>query len=68
MTNQIITDETKKGIENHKTLATHLTESAKHHNDAAMHHENGNVDKAKTSALKADEHHKLATELQGKIK
>ena len=68
MTNQIITDETKKGIENHKALATHLTESTKHHTEAAIHHEKGNADKAKASALKADEHHKLATDLQGKIK
>ena len=34
----IPTAENKKGIENHKKIATHLTAAATHHTDAAKHH------------------------------
>ena len=68
-------DETKgpvannvKGIDAHKTAATHHEEAAKHHKDAAKYHEAGDTTKANESAAKANdysikaaEHHKEIT-------
>jgi hypothetical protein len=60
----IPTAENKKGIENHKKIATHLEAAANHHKDAAKHHEAGNHDKAAESTVKGTGHHCAAAELQ----
>ncbi|HEX7414502.1 MAG TPA: hypothetical protein VF411_10710 [Bacteroidia bacterium] len=59
----IPTAENKKGIENHKKIATHFEKAAAHHKDAAKHHEDNNHDKAAECTVKANGHHCAATEL-----
>jgi hypothetical protein len=56
-------EQSKKRVENHKTTATHLEESAKHHIEAAKHVEAGNHEKAANSALAAHGHQIIANEL-----
>jgi hypothetical protein len=55
-------EQTKKRVENHKTTATHLEESAKHHLDAAKHVEAGNHEKAANSILAANAHQIIAND------
>jgi hypothetical protein len=56
--------ENKKGIENHKKIATHLEAAAKEHLEAAKNHESGNHDKAAQSTIAAHGHFNLAKEAQ----
>ena len=56
--------ENKKGIENHKTIATHLEAAAKNHLEAAKHHEEENHDKAAKSTIIAQGHLAIASEAQ----
>lgn len=55
-------EQSKKRVENHKTTATHLEESAKHHLDAAKHVEEGNHEKAANSILAANAHQIIAND------
>jgi hypothetical protein len=56
-------EQTKKRVENHKTSALHLEESAKHHLEAAKHIEAGNQEKSASSTLSAHGHHIIANDL-----
>jgi hypothetical protein len=56
--------ENRKGIENHKTIATHLEAAAKNHLEAAKHHEEENHDKAAKSTIVAQGHLTIASEAQ----
>lgn len=56
--------DTAKRIENHKATATHLSDSSKHHQEAAKHLEAGNHDKAAQSTLIAHGHQSLADDKQ----
>ena len=53
-----------KGVENHKQAAVHHQEAAKHHLEAAKHHEEGNHEKAHTSAVLANGHSSIANDCQ----
>lgn len=54
----------QKGIEHHKTAATHLEAAAKHHRDAAKYQEEGNIEKAHQSSVYAHGHCCIANENQ----
>ena len=56
-----------KNIESHKKAAMHLEEAAKSHHEAAKHHEDGNLDKAASSTIKAHGHSTLAAEAQREV-
>lgn len=56
--------DTNKDIENHKKIAKHLQIAAKHHLDAAAHHEKGNHELAAKSTLIASGHANIAHETQ----
>ncbi len=58
---------TKKVIDNHKKIATHLDEASKHHTDAAKHHEENNHEKAAKSTITAHGHMALANEVHKEV-
>lgn len=43
----------QNGIDYHNTIALHLLNAAKFHQEAAIHHQNGNHDRAAQSTIKA---------------
>jgi hypothetical protein len=49
-------------VENHKNAAKHNEEAAKHHIEAAKHVEDGKLEKAAHSTIKAQAHHAIADE------
>lgn len=54
--------EGQNGIENHKKIAEHLIAAATHHFKAASHLQDGNHEKAASSAILAQEYFNLASE------
>lgn len=64
--NAKVSSKNQKEIENHKKAAVHFDAAAKHHLEAAKHYEAGDHDKALKSAVKADDHHNQAMEVQKK--
>ena len=61
---KVTPEENKKNIENHKKIATLLESAAKHHIEAANHHEKENHEKAAQSTIAAHGHTALAHEAQ----
>jgi hypothetical protein len=59
--------DTEKYIEFHKKAATHFLAASKSHFEAAIHHENGNPEKAATSTFEAYGHSSLAKEAQNEV-
>ena len=52
---------------NHRKAASHHEEAAKYHTEAAKHLEAGHHEKAWESTVKAQGHHRLATECESEI-
>ncbi|MDI9340941.1 MAG: hypothetical protein QM534_10270 [Sediminibacterium sp.] len=57
-------NEEAKNVANHRKTAAHLEIAARHHLEAAKHHEDGQLEKASQATLKALGHTAIANDIQ----